>query len=191
MEKINGYDNAIAITGEYERLKPGGYICKIIAAKEEKSKSGNKMLTLALDIDEGEQKGFFMKRFEELKKENQDPNKEVKYPNAAIYHQMLEGNEKAVGFLKGLMTSLEASNPNFKWNWDEKKLVGLKCGAIFGEEEYEKMDGSIGVSCKVKFIRTIKCIQENNFKVPELKKLPAKGDSFEFSGAASADDLPF
>ena len=191
MEKIEGYETAQALTGEYERLKPGGYICKIIAAKEEKSKSGNKMLTLALDIDEGEQKGFFMKRFEELKKENQDPNKEVKYPNAAIYHQMLEGNEKAVGFLKGLMTSLEASNPNFKWNWDEKKLVGLKCGAIFGEEEYEKMDGSIGISCKVKFIRTIKCIQENNFKVPELKKLPVKGDSFEFSGAASADDLPF
>ena len=53
------------------------------------------------------------------------------------------------------------------------------------------MDGSIGVSCKVKFIRTIKCIQENNFKVPELKKLPAKGDSFEFSGAASDDGLPF
>ena len=191
MERIEGYETAQALTGEFERLKPGGYICKIIATKEEKSKSGNKMLTLALDIDEGEQKGFFMKRFEELKKENQDPNKEVKYPNAAIYHQMLEGNEKAIGFLKGLMTSLEASNPNFKWNWDEKKLVGLKCGAIFGEEEYEKMDGSIGVSCKVKFIRTIKCIQENNFKVPELKKLPAKGDSFEFSGAASADDLPF
>ena len=191
MEKIEGYETAQALTGEFDRLKPGGYICKIIAAKEEKSKSGNKMLTLALDIDEGEQKGFFMKRFEELKKENQDPNKEVKYPNAAIYHQMLEGNEKAVGFLKGLMTSLEASNQNFKWNWDEKKLVGLKCGAIFGEEEYEKLDGSIGISCKVKFIRTIKCIQENNFKVPELKKLPAKGDSFEFSGAASADNLPF
>ena len=191
MEKIEGYETAQALTGEYERLKPGGYICKIIAAKEEKSKSGNKMLTLALDIDEGEQKGFFMNRFEELKKENQDPNKEVKYPNAAIYHQMLEGNEKAIGFLKGLMTSLEASNQNFKWNWDEKKLVGLKCGAIFGEEEYEKLDGSIGISCKVKFIRTTKCIQENNFKVPELKKLPVKGDSFEFSGAASADDLPF
>ena len=191
MEKIEGYETAQALTGEFERLKPGGYICKIIAAKEEKSKSGSRMLTLALDIDEGEQKGFFMKRFEELKKENQDPNKEVKYPNAAIYHQMLEGNEKAIGFLKGLMTSLEASNQNFKWNWDKKKLVGLKCGAIFGEEEYEKLDGSIGISCKVKFIRTTKCIQENNFKVPELKKLPVKGDSFEFSGAASADDLPF
>ena len=191
MEKINGYDSAIALTGEYERLKPGGYICKIIAAKEEKSKSGNRMLTLALDIAEGERKGFFMKRFEELKKEKADPNQEVKYPNAAVYRQMLEGNDSSLGFLKGLMTSLEASNSNFKWNWDEKKLVGLTCGAIFAEEEYEKLDGSVGTTCKIKFIRTTKCIEEGNFKVPELKKLPEKGDSFEFSGAASADNLPF
>ena len=191
MEKIEGYETAQALTGEFERLKPGGYICKIIAAKEEKSKSGNRMLTLALDIDEGEYKGFFMKRFDELKKERKDPNDEVKYPSGGIYHQMLEGNDKAVGFLKGLMTSLEASNPNFKWNWDEKKLAGLKCGAIFGEEEYEKMDGSVGISCKVKFIRSTKCIQDNNFKVPELKKLPAKGEAAEFSGAANDDGLPF
>lgn len=191
MEKIEGYDTAQALTGEYEKLKPGGYICKIIAAKEEKSKSGNRMLTLALDIDEGENKGFFMKRWGELKKEQKEPNQEIKYPNAAVYHQMLEGNEKALGFLKGLMTSLEASNPSFKWEWDEKKLVGLKCGAIFGEEEYEKMDGSVGTACKVKFIRTTKCIEDENFKVPELKKLPAKGDAAEFSGAADNDDLPF
>ena len=186
MEKIEGYDSAIAITGEYEKLKPGGYICKIIAAKEEKSKSGKRMLTIVLDIDEGEHKNFFMRRYEELKKERTDPTQEIKYPNAAIYHQMLEGSDKAAGFLKGLMTSLEASNSDFKWDWDEKKLVGLRCGAIFGEEEYEKFDGSVGTSCRVKFIRTIKSIQEGNFKVPELKKLPVKGDSYE-----SFDYLPF
>lgn len=192
MEKIEGYETAQALTGEYERLKPGGYICKIIAAKEEKSKkTGSRMLTIALDIDDGEQKGFFMKRFEELKGQRTDLNQEVKYPSGGIYHQMLEGNDKALGFLKGLMTSLEASNPNFKWDWNEKKLVGLKCGAIFGEEEYEKMDGSIGISCKVKYIRTVKCIQDENFKVPELKKLPERGDASEFSGAADNDDLPF
>lgn len=191
MEKLEGYETAEALTGEYDKLKPGGYICKIIAAKEEKSRSGNRMLTLALDILEGEHKDYFKKKFEELKKEQKDPNQEVKYPNAAIYRQMLEGNERAVGFLKGLMTSLEASNPNFKWDWNEKRLAGLKCGAIFGEEEYERLDGSIGISCKVKFIRTTKCIEDKNYKVPELKKLPAKGDSFEFSGAADQDDIPF
>lgn len=188
MEKVKGYEEAQAITGEYERLEAGGYICKIVSAKEEKSKSGKRMLVLALDILEGDKKDYFKKRFDE----NTSPDK--KWSAGAIYRQMLEG-EKTVGFLKGLMTSLEASNDGFKWNWDEKKLKDLKCGAIFGEEEYEKMDGSIGTSTKVKFIRTVKAIQDGNFKVPELKKLPQKGEAFEdFVNSVSSDndeDLPF
>lgn len=187
MEKIQGYDEAKAITGEYERLEAGGYICKIISAKEEKSKSGKRMLVLALDIVEGDKKDFFRNRF------NENTSPEKKWPAGAIYRQMLEG-EKAAGFLKGLMTSLETSNEGFKWNWDEKKLADLKCGAIFGEEEYEKMDGSVGTSTKVKFIRTVKAIQDGNFKVPELKKLPQKGEAFEDfvnSVTSDNDDLPF
>lgn len=187
MEKVQGYDEAQAITGEYERLNAGGYICKIISAKEEKSKSGKRMLVLALDIAEGDKKDFFRNRFND----NSSPDK--KWPAGAIYRQMLEG-EKAAGFLKGLMTSLEASNDGFKWDWDEKKLADLKCGAIFGEEEYEKMDGSVGTTTKVKFIRTVKAIQDGNFKVPELKKLPEKGEAFEDfvnSVTSDKDDLPF
>lgn len=186
MEKIQGYDEAQAITGEYERLEAGGYICRIINAKEEKSKSGKRMLVIALDIAEGEKKDYFKKRFDE------DNRAEKKWPAGAIYRQMLEG-EKAAGFLKGLMTSLEASNEGFKWEWNEKNLRDLKCGAIFGEEEYEKMDGSIGTSTKIKFIRTVKAIQEGNFKVPELKKLPQKGESFEdfINSVNDDDDLPF
>lgn len=187
MEKIQGYDEAQAITGEYEKLNAGGYICKIINAKEEKSKNGKRMLVLAIDITEGDKKDFFKNRFEE----NASPDK--KWPSGGIYRQMLEG-EKATGFLKGLMTSLESSNEGFKWDWNEKKLKDLKCGAIFGEEEYEKMDGSIGVSTKVKFIRTIKAIQDGNFKVPELKKIPQKGEAFEdFINSVNSDDddLPF
>lgn len=187
MEKLENYDNVAPITGEYEKLEAGGYICKIVSAKEEKSKSGKRMLVLALDILDGDKKDYFKKRFDE----NTSPDK--KWSAGAIYRQMLEG-EKAAGFLKGLMTSLEASNDGFKWNWDEKKLKDLKCGAIFGEEEYEKMDGSIGTSTKVKFIRTIKAIQDGNFKVPELKKLPPKGEAFEdFVNSVTSDnkDLPF
>lgn len=187
MEKVQGYEEAQAITGEYERLNAGGYICKIVSAKEEKSKSGKRMLVLALDIIEGDKKDFFRNRF------NEDNRTEKKWPSGAIYRQMLEG-EKAAGFLKGLMTSLEASNEGFKWDWDEKKLANLKCGAIFGEEEYEKMDGSVGTTTKIKFIRTVKAIQDGNFKVPELKKLPEKGEAFEdFVNSVTSDnnDLPF
>lgn len=187
MEKIKGYDEAKAITGEYEKLVAGGYICKIISAKEETSKSGKRMLVIAIDIAEGDKKDYFRNRFTE----NVNPDK--KWPAGAIYRQMLEG-DKALGYLKGLMTSLEASNEGFKWDWDEKKLKDLKCGAIFGEEEYEKLDGSIGTSTKVKFIRTVKAIQDGNFKIPELKKLPKKGEAFEdFINSANSDDddLPF
>lgn len=188
MEKVQGYDEAQAITGEYERLEAGGYICKIKNAKEEKSKTGKRMLVIALDILEGDKKDFFKKRFDE------DTRAEKKWPAGGVYRQMLEG-EKAAGYLKGLMTSLESSNEGFKWNWDEKKLKDLKCGAIFGEEEYERLDGSIGISTKIKFIRTVQAIQEGNFKVPELKKLPQKGEAFEdfVNSVASEDDddLPF
>lgn len=106
MEKLENYDNVAPITGEYERLNAGGYICKIINAKEEKSKSGKRMLVLALDILEGDKKDFFRNRF------NENANPDKKWPAGAIYRQMLEG-EKAAGFLKGLMTSLEASNEGF------------------------------------------------------------------------------
>lgn len=184
MEKLQGYDEAQAITGEYEKLEAGGYICKIVNAKEEISRSGKKMLVIALDILEGDKKDFFRNKFNE----NASPDK--KWPAGGIYRQMLEG-EKSAGFLKGLMTSLEASNEGFKWDWDEKKLKDLKCGAIFGEEEYEKMDGSIGTSTKVKFIRTIKSIQDGNFKVPELKRITPKGEAFESLASVYDDDLPF
>lgn len=186
MEKLKGYDEAQAITGEYEKLNAGGYICKIKSAKEEKSKTGKRMLVIALDILEGDKKDFFKKRFDE------DTRAEKKWPAGAIYRQMLEG-EKAAGFLKGLITSIEASNEGFKWDWDEKKLANLKCGAIFGEEEYEKLDGSVGTSTKVKFIRTVKSIEEGNFKIPEIKKLPQKGEAFEdfINSVTSDEELPF
>lgn len=186
MEKLKGYDEAQAITGEYEKLNAGGYICKIKSAKEEKSKTGKRMLVIALDILEGDKKDFFKKRFDE------DTRAEKKWPAGAIYRQMLEG-EKAAGFLKGLITSIEASNEGFKWDWDEKKLANLKCGAIFGEEEYEKLDGSVGTSTKVKFIRTVKSIEEGNLKIPEIKKLPQKGEAFEdfVNSVTSDEELPF
>ena len=188
MERLPGYEEAKAITGEYEKIEAGGYICKIVNAKEEQSKSGRRMLVLTIDILEGEHKGFYNRRFEEDTK-TATPEKPAKWKGT--YYQMLDG-EKAVGYLKGLMTSLETSNDGFKWNWDEKKLIGLKFGGIFGEEEYEKLDGSIGTSTKLKYIRTVKAIQDGDFKIPEIKKLPTKGEAFDgFGNTDYSDDLPF
>lgn len=185
MEKINGYEEAQAITGEYEVLEPGGYICKIIGAKEEMSSTNKKMLTIAFDIIEGEKAGYYQRKFDE--------NTSIDKKWNGTYRQMLEG-EKAAGYLKGLMTALEVSNDGFKWNWDEKKLKDLKFGGIFGREEYEKIDGTRAFSTKLKWIRSVEKIKNGDFKIPEDKLLPKKEDDMfdtSFTAAADNDDLPF
>lgn len=191
MEKIQGYDEAQAITGEYETLEAGGYICKIISAKEETSQNGNRMLVIAFDIAEGEHKGIYKRRYDELVKQNNDPATTVKYPNNGVYRVMLD-SEKAAGYLKGLMTSIEASNTNFKWNWDEKVLKDKLFGGVFGEEEYEKMSGEIGTTVKLKWIRSVQAIEDGKYKIPDKKCLNKKSDNiFNTDVRDDDDDLPF
>lgn len=183
MEKLYGYDEANAITGEFEVLDAGGYICEIRGAKEERSTTGKRMLAIAFDICEGEKKGFYQRKFDE------DTRQDKKWQGT--YRQMLEG-EKAVGYLKGIMTALEESNSNFKWDWDESKLKGLKFGGLFGREEYEKMDGSRSFSTKLRFIRSVEKIKSGDFQIPKDKLLPAKSEiAFETDFTADNDDMPF
>ena len=184
MEKINGYEEAQAITGDYEVLEAGGYICKITGAREDKSKTGKRMLVIAFDIVEGEKAEYYQRRFDE----NTSTDKKWQ----GVYRQMLDG-DKAAAYLKGLMTSLEASNPNFTWNWDESKLKDLKFGGLFGREEYEKIDGTRAFSTKIRWIRSVEKIKNGEFKIPEDKLLPVKQEENLWSVPVDndSDDLPF
>lgn len=190
MEKIEGYDEATALTGEYEVLEPGGYICKVISAKEETSQNGNKMLVVAFDIENGDHKGIYNRRYDEARKSNNDPNTKIKWPNNGI-HRIMLNNEKAAGFLKGFITSIEASNPKFKWDWDEKKLKDKLFGGIFGEEEYQKNDGTIGSSTKLRWIRSIDAIADGKYKIPEPKRLNVQNNNPFNEVNNDDDDLPF
>lgn len=190
MEKIEGYDEAEALTGEYEKLEAGGYVCKIVNAKEEKSRSGKRMLVIAFDIDEGEHKEYYKRRFEEAKKVA-TADKPGRWQGT--YRQMLEG-EKAAGYVKGLMTILAKSNNGFVWDWNEEKLKGLKFGGLFGREEYIKYDGSSGFSTKLRFIRSVDTIKDGKYEIPQDKLLPERGDSFDGFETVSGDmgdNLPF
>ena len=180
MELPKDYEETEGITGDYEILEAGGYICKIVGAKADKSQAGNEMLVLALDIAEGEHKGYFQRKFEDAKKQNKDVNKQVKWPSNK--------------FFKGFGTIIEESNSGYKWTGNEESLKDKVLGCIFGEEEYEKMDGSIGTAVKVKFIRSVKSIEEGKYKVPERKKLVRNENAFgDFQNVSSdtGDDLPF
>lgn len=192
MERMVGYEDAQAMNaGERETIEPGGYVCRIISAEERLSKSNKKMLVIYFDIAEGDKADFYKRRFEEDRKANIDPTKEVYW--RGVHRQMLEG-DKAVNYLKGLMNTLKESNPGFEWDWDEKKLAGLKFGGLFGREEYEKQDGSIGMTTRLRFIRTIDFILDGDYEIPADKLLPKTENPFATNtaiGDASQDELPF
>lgn len=197
MEMPKNYDNTVGITGDYETLEPGGYICKVVSAKEDKSKQGNRMLVIAFDIAEGEHKDIYKRRYEEDVKANTDPSKEVKWNNNGVHRIMIEDKDGNCNrFFKGFTTCIESSNNNYKFTGDEKTLKDKRFGGIFGEEEYERLDGSVGVSCKLTGVRSVQTIEDGKYRIPEIKKLANKGDSFEdfmnnVAANNSGDDLPF
>lgn len=198
MEMPKNYDETVAATGEYESLEAGGYICKIISAKEEESKNGNRMLVVAFDIAQGEHENYFQRKFDENKKNNTDVNKIIKWSNNGVHRVMiLDKDGNCNKFFKGFITTIENSNSNYnfkKAKFDEKTLKDKLFGGIFGEEEYQANDGSIKKTVKLRWIRAVETIEDGKYEIPELKKLPQNNNGIfgDFQVTNNDDDdLPF
>lgn len=184
MELPKDYEQTQGFTGEYETLEPGGYVCVIKSARVEKTKTNKDMLVIAFDIAEGEEKaGFYQRKFDD------DTRDEKKWQG--VHRIMVLDNEgKCNKFFKGFTTSIEASNPGYKFTGDEASLKGKKFGGLFGKEEYENVFGERKMAIKLRYIRSVNGIKEA--KTPEDKLLPQKSDtSFETDFVADSDDLPF
>lgn len=151
--------------GEYENLELGGHEIVILDAREHKSEfSGNISLKISVDISGNDkQKGFFKKQYDE------NTSAEKKWPTGAVKYLSLK--DEQLSYLKGFITSLEKSNPNFKFNkkgtWEQ--LKNLKLAGQFGLEEYKKQDGTIGTATKLVQFRSLDKL--NEIKIPKVKKL--------------------
>ena len=178
MKPIENWDNITPETGEYTKLPAGGYVCKIISAMACLSKSQKEMLKIAIDIAEGEYKGMFEKMYLSKRAYEEDP----KWSPNAVYYQLIEGD--AVGRFKGLITNLEASNPGFKWGWDESKLKGLKFGGLFREEEYINNKNELRSATRIYRILPVEGIEEK--AAPSPKKISGASD-----GGFTNEDVPF
>ena len=96
--------------GEYETLELGGHEIVILDAREHTSEfSGNTSLKISVDIaGNDKQAGFFKKQYET------DTRQDKKWPNGAIKYLSLK--DEQLEYLKGFITALENSNPNFTFN---------------------------------------------------------------------------
>lgn len=194
MQKPNGWDTTEAYTGESEMLPAGAYVCKILGAREEKSKTGAPMLVLCFDIAPGEpHAGYFQASYAYRKK--QYPQ-DAKWPNGGVYRQFTTNkNGTCNEWFKGLIQCIEESNQGFQFNFDEKTLVGKLFGGVFRREEYEAQDGSRKFSTKCFKVTTIAKAREG-IDPPEDKLLssssePATQQHDDFVEITGDNDLPF
>lgn len=150
--------------GERETLELGGHELVIMDAREYTGLTGNTSLKVSVDIaGNDKQKGFFKKQYEA------NTNVDKKWPNGAIKYLSLK--DESLGFLKGFITALEKSNPNFKFNlkgnWEQ--LKGLKIAGQFGLEEYQKQDGGIGTTTKLIQFRSLDRL--SSIEIPKVRLL--------------------
>ena len=167
LKKIDNWDQIEGIEmGEREEVKLGGHEVIIKDAYEYKSEmSGNTSLKIEIDINgKDKQAGFYQKQFDSI-----TDLKNKKWPNGACKYVSLREETKCQQMFKGFITAVENSNPGYKWDWDEKSLVGKKLCGVFGLEEFERQDGTVGTTVKLTQFRSLDKLPE--VKIPKVKLL--------------------
>ena len=191
MNATRNWDTAPAYTGEGERLPPGGYECRIIGARIETDHNGEK-LALQLEIDAGEYKGFARRMYD--RRANGGFSGTNKWPLIATQFTLTrEGDTNP--YFKGLITAIEASNPGYKWDWNEAGLRGKAIGYLFREEEFIGMqDGAVRTTVRPFQARSVESVRAYTGVPPkkELQQKPGAPASTTAGFTPVADDeLPF
>lgn len=164
MEKPKNWDSVQANTGDYESLKLGGHEVVIKNAYEYTGMTGNTSLKIEVDIaGNDEQKGFYQKQYDN------NTNSDKKWPSASCKYISLKEDDTCLALFKGFTTIIEKSNSGYVWNFDEKTLIGKKICGVYGLEEYEKQDGTIGTATKLVQFRSLDKL--NEIKIPKVKLL--------------------
>lgn len=215
MKAFAGYEE-VQVNNFGERLKLGGHICKVLEAKIEQftsNKDGKQYETLIIKFDieaPDEQAGFYANKFSE------DARKDALNAKWKGYHRISVPTDASEDFIKSnfkaFTTSVEESNPGYKWNWEENTLVGKTFGGIFGFEEFVTPDGKTITMTKIRFVRSTAKINEAGIPKVKLadkslmeydeyvamKKAEREGGnnsvastSTSQTGTLSQDDLPF
>lgn len=164
---INKYKNAKAEkASSYAPLPAGGYVAKIAGARIEDYTWGS-VLVIAFDIYEGEYTNFFKDRFEN------DPRDDKKWKGV---YRITIPDEKSQYFssqqrsFNNLIYSLETSNGNYVFDWNEKNLKGLLIGVLFRNKEWE-FNGNTGWTTECCSVVNVDDIHEENFTIPKDKPL--------------------
>lgn len=173
MKKINNWEQ-ISEAQEYPTLKAGGYVCVIRNVEDDAEKE---CLKVFYDIYEGEFKGHYQNLY-----------RNMNFWGGVMFRSY---KENAQSFFKGFITTIEKSNPTFRWDWDESKLKNKLIGIVLREEEYKANDGSIKTRFIADQIHSVDKIRKGEFKVKEKKLIQDKRNNQTVPTTTSEFDIAF
>ena len=184
MQKPSDFETAQA-AGNYEVLPVGTYKCKIMKAEALTSSNGKEFLKISYDINDGEHKEYFKKKYQN------DTRMDKKWSGVWTLFT-LDYNGNTNRYFKGLITSVEASNKNFKFDFDKPELLKDKLvGIVMREEEFEGQTGEILTA--VKAFRACSYDSTEEQTLPKKKEIK-KNQVDSLAGMRideGGDDLPF
>ena len=200
MEIIKDFDKVEAKgMDDFKGLPIGAYECVIMDARvNHNEQSGKDTFKVSVDIASGEFKDYFRKMYEI------DTRIDRKWNNNAVKYLSYTGDN--VAYFKGFITTVENSNDNYKWDWDETKLKGKKVCGVFQYEEYKKQDGTKGIKVRLNKFRSLDKLKEievsDSIKMLDgtytsyddyMEKVEEKKPFSDFGNIVeiSSDSLPF
>ena len=180
MQKINDWENVEAAK-DFESLPIGAYAFKIVSVEDKTSQNGSQFLEIKCDVAEGEFKGIASGNEKALRRMR------------AFYN-----SPKTNGLFKRFTDAIESCNRNFKWNWEEQKLVGKVFYAVLVGHEYVNQNGKVALATEINYVSTMnkEKFDKGDYKVPEIEKLPeeqcpAENKEYTPFSNADSDSVPF
>lgn len=168
MKPIQGYD-LVAEAGDIKPIPAsiqGVRITKVV------DNPANEYLEIYCDIVKGEYKDYFKTLTSLGLKDTSRTFRSYK--------------ANALPFFKAFITAIEKTNPGYRWDWDEQKLVGKNVMAVFGEEEYIDNEGNLKVVTKIQDFRSLEAYQQGRITVPSIKRLSEEEKSRQIAAVQSS-----
>lgn len=172
-------------------LPKDGYVCKILNAQVKEGSKGQ-YIQIAYDIAEGPYTDYFKKLYDNKRDENK------KWSTYFFLNIPKDDGSEKDGWtkrtFKTFTNALEDSNEGYHFDWDETKFKGKLIGGLFHYEEYQRNDGNVGRSTKMRTACSVQKIRSGNFKLPDDKTLaPTANTSDSFFNIPDGidEELPF
>lgn len=180
--------------GQGNRLPVGGYIARIIKAREI-VKDKYSALVIDFDIAEGEYKDYFM----DMYRKSTSDKKSYRGTFYNFYPQENEYYDSNASVFKYNMEAIEKSNTGFKTRYESDninpqsiaELAGKMVGVIFFEKEYIDRRGMLRTGTNVWGLEAVENIRNGNFEIPEKQVLKQDSDIGDIDGFGEYDGDPF